>query len=79
MAEIDKFLESLSKRLESVKFGRNEAWLRSWLELQAKKQNQTLQCPECEAFVPIRPDTFGDFGNRICYLCGFNFYSELEY
>lgn len=76
MAEIDKFLESLSKRLESERFGRNEVWHRAWLEVQAKKQNQILQCPECGAFVPLRPDNFDSGGKRICLLCGERFFAE---
>lgn len=72
MAEIDQFLEELSRRLDNP----NEGWQRAWLELQAKQQNQTLQCPECDAFVPIQPDTFDNEGWRICLICKTTFAAE---
>lgn len=72
MTEIDQFLAQLSRRLEN----RNEAWQRSWLEIQAKQQNQTLQCPECDAFVPIRPDTCDSEGQRVCFICKAKFIAE---
>ena len=78
MAEIDKFLENLSASFEVNGFERNETWQRIWLEDKAKQQRQNLQCPECDAFVPIMPETFDDFGNRVCYLCGFKFFTELD-
>lgn len=72
MAEIDQFLVQLSRRLDNP----NETRQRAWLEIKAKEQNQDLQCPNCDAFVPMRLDTFDDEGWRICLICKIRFTAE---
>ncbi len=72
--ELSKLLEDLSKKLDL--YNENEYRQRLRLELQAWEQGIALRCPECDAFVPLRPDNVDEEGRRICLFCRARFFQE---
>ena len=73
-SETVKLLEEISAKFKDK--NQNEVWRRYWLEKQAREQGEILRCPKCDAFVPIRLDSFDSDGKRTCLLCGIKFFPE---